>query len=69
MGLGVSSQRALCAWEGGGLLTLAGIQALPTLSCHTLRLPLSSLLASPFLPGHSQATRAGAEEEAWLGFP
>lgn len=47
MGLVVSSQRALCARERGGLFILAGVQALPTLSSHTLELPTFPLLLLP----------------------
>lgn len=68
MGLGVSSQRALCAWEGGGLLTLAGVQALPTLSYHTLRLPTSPLFlhlpssqGTARLPGQKLRGRPGSD--------
>lgn len=64
MGLGVSSQRALCAGERGGLFILAGVQALPTLGYHTLGLPTFP----PFLhlPSSQGTARGGAQEEAWL---
>lgn len=68
MGLGVSSQRALCAWERGGLFILAGIQALPTLSYHTLGLPtfplflhLPSFQGIARLPGQELRRRPGSD--------
>lgn len=66
MGLGVSSQRALCAGERGGLFILAGVQALPTLSYHTLGLPtfppflhLPSSQGTVRLPGEERRRRPG----------
>lgn len=65
MGLGVSSQRALCAWERGGLLILAAGQTLPTSSHHTLGLPTFPLLLHlPSSQGTATLPRAGTQEEA-----
>lgn len=63
MGLGVSSQRALCAGERGGLFILAGVQALPTLGYHTLGLPT---FPPSCLPSSQGTAGGGAQEEAWL---
>lgn len=65
MSLGVSSQRALCAWERGGLFILAGVQALPTSYYHILGLPTFPLLCTSLPPRAQTATlpRAGTQEE------
>lgn len=67
MGLGVTSlsESPLCLGQGWPVYfgRCPGIAYLKL--PHPGAPHLSSLLVSPFLPGHSQATRAGAQE-AWL---